>query len=97
MAAIGISTATDSIAPQSTSESFDSYRAPLVGSKMDFKTDVIATAREVLSTSPDSCTPSKDTPGLYITGLGSQYPPFLLRPEKMEGLIKKWFDSETPG
>ena len=97
MAAFATSTATDSIAPQSTPETFDSYRVPQVGAKMDIKTNVIATAREVLSTSPDSCTPPKDTPGLYITGLGSQYPPFLLRPEKMEGLIKKWFDSECPG
>ena len=40
---------------------------------------------------------SKSVPGLYITGLGHQYPPFLFHPEKLEGFISKWYDLETPG
>ena len=64
---------------------------------MDVKKDLVTISQEILSNGPDSSTPSNDTLGLYITGLGSQYPPFLLRPENMEGLIKKWFESETPG
>ena len=28
-------------------------------------------------------------PALYITGLGSQYPPFSLRPEQMAGFLEK--------
>ena len=36
---------------------------------------------------------------LYITGLGSQYPPFSLRPEQMAGFLqrlKPWTGFETP-
>ena len=40
---------------------------------------------------------SKAAPGLYITGLGSQYPPFLFHPDKLEGFISRWYDLETPG
>ena len=40
---------------------------------------------------------SKAVPGLYITGLGSQYPPFLFHPDRLEGFISKWYDLETPG
>ena len=99
MAATGVSIANDGIAPQPAFEPHDSYRVPLVGPKMAIKEDYIVDAHEVVSTAPVSgtSTPFKETPGLYITGLGSQYPPFLFQPENLEGFIKKWYDLETPG
>lgn len=36
-------------------------------------------------------------PGLYITGLGSQYPPYLLDPEKLEILAAQFYDVQRPG
>nr|P0DUK2.1 RecName: Full=Type III polyketide synthase pspB; AltName: Full=Soppiline biosynthesis cluster protein B [Penicillium soppii] len=36
-------------------------------------------------------------PGLYITGLGSQYPPYLLGPEKLEEFAARFYDVESPG
>lgn len=40
---------------------------------------------------------SKAVPGLYITGLGSQYPPFSFHPDRLAGFISKWYDLETLG
>ncbi|EKV04951.1 hypothetical protein PDIP_85440 [Penicillium digitatum Pd1] len=34
-------------------------------------------------------------PALYITGLGSQYPPYLLGPEDLEKLIARFHDDQT--
>lgn len=35
-------------------------------------------------------------PGLYITGLGSQFPPHLFGPEKLEELARRLYDVEKP-
>lgn len=35
-------------------------------------------------------------PELWITGLGSQYPPYLLPPEKFRALASKFHDLEKP-
>ncbi|WYZ43618.1 hypothetical protein EsH8_VII_000054 [Colletotrichum jinshuiense] len=36
-------------------------------------------------------------PRLWITGLGSQYPPYLLGPERLEEFAKRFYDIEKPG
>jgi len=36
-------------------------------------------------------------PGLWITGIASQYPPYLLGPEKLDEFAKRFFDVEKPG
>ncbi|KAK6222156.1 chalcone synthase [Colletotrichum tabaci] len=36
-------------------------------------------------------------PRLWITGLASQYPPYLLGPEKLDELAKRFYDIEKPG
>nr|AWU47396.1 polyketide synthase type III [Nephromopsis pallescens] len=97
MAAIEILPANDGIAPQPAYEPHDSYRVSMVGPSMDTKYDYAVTVKEDVTTAPVSVSPSKETPGLYITGLGSQYPPFLFTPEKLEGFIKRWYDLDTPG
>ena len=42
-------------------------------------------------------TSPKPSPALYITGLGSQYPPFKFKPEDLKGFLRKWYDVDTPG
>lgn len=39
---------------------------------------------------------SPSEPPLWITGLGAQYPPYLFGPEKLEEMVKKFHDPETP-
>jgi hypothetical protein len=39
---------------------------------------------------------SESAPGLFITGIGSQYPPFTIKPEQLENNLKKWCDVGTP-
>jgi hypothetical protein len=34
---------------------------------------------------------------LWITGLGSQYPPYLLDPEKLDALATRFYNVESPG
>ncbi|KAJ5512753.1 hypothetical protein N7463_002305 [Penicillium fimorum] len=41
--------------------------------------------------------PNSLTPALYITGLGSQYPPYLLGPEDLEKLAARFHDVSRPG
>ncbi len=36
-------------------------------------------------------------PGLWVTGVASQYPPYLLGPEKLDEFAKRFFDVEKPG
>jgi hypothetical protein len=36
-------------------------------------------------------------PGLWITGLGAQYPPYIFGPEKLDQIVKKLYDVENPG
>ncbi|KAF3482228.1 uncharacterized protein GIQ15_04987 [Arthroderma uncinatum] len=36
-------------------------------------------------------------PGLFITGLGSQYPPYLLVPEKLACFAERFYDVQRPG
>lgn len=40
---------------------------------------------------------SRRVPSLWITGLGAQYPPYLLGPEGLEYLAKKFYDTESLG
>jgi len=43
------------------------------------------------------CQPRK-TPELYITGMGTQYPPHLLGPDEFEAYTRKWSDVDNiPG
>ena len=97
MAATEIFNPKDTIAPQPAYDPRDSYQLPLGGPSMTIKHDYTVTVKEDVSTTPVSVTKVKETPGLYITGLGSQYPPFLFPPDKLEPFIKKWYDLETPG
>lgn len=46
-----------------------------------------------LTVTPKLAEPS---PELFITGLGSQYPPFTFKPERLESFLKRWYDVETP-
>jgi hypothetical protein len=34
---------------------------------------------------------------LYITGLGHQYPPYLMTPDKFDQLAARFHDTERPG
>jgi type III polyketide synthase len=34
---------------------------------------------------------------LWITGLGTQYPPYFLAPEKLDQFANKFYDVESPG
>lgn len=97
MAVIEVSTANGAIALQPTFEPLDTYRVPPTGPTMAIKHDYTVTVKEDVSTIPQSITPVKEAPGLYITGLGSQYPPFQFPPEKLEGFVKRWYDLDTPG
>ena len=36
-------------------------------------------------------------PNLWIAGLGSQYPPHLLGPERLEEIAKRFYDADKPG
>jgi fungal type III polyketide synthase len=36
-------------------------------------------------------------PGLWITGIASQYPAYLLGPEKLDEFAKRFYDVEKPG
>lgn len=35
-------------------------------------------------------------PGIWITGLGHQYPPYLVGPELFEELATRFYDAEKP-
>ncbi|KAL9000149.1 MAG: hypothetical protein Q9188_005740 [Gyalolechia gomerana] len=50
-----------------------------------------------LSSIPATIVTPKPTPALYIAGLGSQYPPFTFKPERLESFLHKFYDVETPG
>ncbi|KAJ5126307.1 Thiolase-like subgroup [Penicillium atrosanguineum] len=41
--------------------------------------------------------PKSPAPALYITGLGSQYPPYLLGPEEFEKFTARFYDMSRPG
>ena len=76
------------------------YRVPpLMGSSIMTEKLFTESVLEIGSSRSSSTTlsSSKAAPGLYITGLGSQYPPFLFHPDKLEGYISRWYDIETPG
>jgi type III polyketide synthase len=36
-------------------------------------------------------------PSLWITGLGSQYPPYLIEYDTLESYVKRFYDAEKPG
>lgn len=36
-------------------------------------------------------------PGLWITGIGSQYPPYLVGPDALDKFAKRFYDVEKPG
>lgn len=36
-------------------------------------------------------------PGLWITGIGSQFPPYLGSPETLDTFAKRFYDVESPG
>ena len=65
--------------------------------KHNYTVTVKETVKEDVPTIPKSITPVKEAPGLFITGLGHQYPPFLFGPDKLEAFVKRWYDVETPG
>jgi len=40
----------------------------------------------------------KTTPGLFITGLGAQYPPNLMGPDGLDAYTRRWYDVDnSPG
>lgn len=41
--------------------------------------------------------PKSLAPALYITGLGSQYPPYLLGPKDLDKLAARYHDVNNPG
>ncbi|KAL2062582.1 hypothetical protein VTL71DRAFT_5654 [Oculimacula yallundae] len=41
--------------------------------------------------------PTSNSARLWISGLGSQYPPYLLTPERLDNLANRFFDVENPG
>ncbi|MCJ1385151.1 hypothetical protein MMC17_008270 [Xylographa soralifera] len=98
--AADVATADVRMAPQPTFEPLDNYTIPIAGPRTITKQIITETVQEIPSTSSTRTVPSlgaKTAPALYITGLGSQYPPFLFAPERLESFIKKWYDLETPG
>lgn len=42
-------------------------------------------------------TSTAPVPGLWITGIGSAYPPYCLRSETVEAFAKQFYDVEKPG
>ena len=80
-------------------EPIECLKTSLIEPGIEIKNELMVDIHEVVPTAPASgvVTPLKETPGLYITGLGHQYPPFLFQPEHLESFIKKWYDLETPG
>lgn len=45
----------------------------------------------------ESCNDSSQPLGLWIAGLGSQYPRHLLGPETLDGFVQCLYDVEIPG
>ena len=81
-------------------ETYATYEAlPLVGPKSAAGNVFTESVLEFESSRSSSSTlsSSKAVPGLYITGLGSQYPPFSFHPDRLAGVMSKWYDLETPG
>ncbi|KAL8810320.1 MAG: hypothetical protein Q9200_002675 [Gallowayella weberi] len=50
-----------------------------------------------LGASPTNLRIPKPFSALYITGLGSQYPPFTLKPDRLKSFLQKLYDTESPG
>lgn len=98
MAAVDISPLEASMISHSLFEHKDAYQKPLEGPGIIHKHLFTELIEDIESSRSLSTTRSstKTTPGLFITGLGSQYPPFLLHPDKLESFIEKWYDLETP-
>lgn len=42
-------------------------------------------------------TETSPMPALWITGLGSQYPPYVLTPDDIERFARRFYDTEKPG
>lgn len=40
---------------------------------------------------------SSPIPGLWITGLAAQYPPYLLTPDDIDKFARRFYDVEKPG
>ena len=80
-------------------ETYATYEAlPLVGPKSAAGKGFAEKVLEIESSrSSSTLSSSKAVPGLYITGLGSQYPPFSFHPDRLAGVMSKWYDLETPG
>ena len=99
MAAADISTFDASMASHPLFKPRDAYEEPLIGASIVPKQLFTETVQEIESSRSSSATRSNSNsvPGLFITGLGSQYPPFLFHPDKLEGFIEKFYDLETPG
>lgn len=51
----------------------------------------------VMHRNEESCNDSPQPLGLWIGGLGTQYPRHLLRPEKLDTFVKHLYDIEIPG
>ena len=100
MAAVDISARHTNMVSPPSFEPHATYQVlPLMGPSTATKKLFTESVLEIGSSRSSSSTlsSSKAVPGLYITGLGSQYPPFLFHPDKLEGFISKWYDLETPG
>ncbi|KAI4214643.1 MAG: hypothetical protein LQ351_002716 [Letrouitia transgressa] len=67
-----------------------------VKSHEDSVKSVIQETVNDLGVLPATITPPKPSPALFITGLGSQYPPFTFKPDRLEPFLSKWYDPSTP-
>ena len=100
LAALDISARHTNMVSQPSFEHDATYRVlPIMGPSIMTEKLFTESVLEIGSSRSSSSTlsSSKAAPGLYITGLGSQYPPFLFHPDRLEGFISKWYDLETPG
>ena len=99
MAAVDISARHTKMVSQPSFKTHATYEAlPLMGpnpaTKMFFTENVLEIGS---SRSSSTLSSSRAVPGLYITGLGSQYPPFSCQSDRLAAFISKWYDLETPG
>ena len=100
MAAVDMSARHTNMVSQPDFEAHATYEVlPLMGPSIATKKLFAESVLDIGSSRSSSSTlsSSKAVPGLYITGLGSQYPPFLFHADRLAGFISKWYDLETPG
>jgi hypothetical protein len=78
-----------------------SSETTLVSSETSQRADIIESKTPISQVAevPENWSfPSRTTPELFITGMGTQYPPHLLGPDEFETYTRKWSDVDNnPG